>query len=181
MEKAYEQYENRLEQELLRLCTSLGKLSSAMLVSEDIEARWKEMAPDYMADALPQIAEYPEAAVAWAGYLGMAVAHQWDEAWASHQNDSYQSYQGPRGFDDMDEHIVSSILGFELDSIQAKNLVNIMMCCTQAALSAIRHEQADPQSKQAFYLFASTEKVMFRIGASLEMKRLGYSWQAMKV
>ena len=179
--KFYEEFENSLEQELLRLCTSLGKLSSAILCTDDLDAVWREFAPSYMSDAVSQIAEFPEAATAWAGYLGMAVAHNWDEDWAAHNGDSYESYYGSRGFDDMDDHIVRDILGFSLDSTEAKEIVNIMMACTQAAIGKIKRENVEPSSKKAFYIFASTVKVMFRIGASLELKRLGYSWTAVPV
>ena len=38
----------------------------------------------------------------------------------------------------------------------------------------IRHEQIEPQSPIAFHVFARAIKVMYRIGAALELKRLGY-------
>ena len=97
-------FEARLTEDMLRLCTSLGMLDGTLLESEDITSKWKELAPEYMADAVPNIKEFPEAAVGWAGYIGLAVAKWWDEDWGKHHNAKYSSLLGPRGFDDMDEH-----------------------------------------------------------------------------
>ena len=74
-------FEARLTEDMLRLCTSLGMLDGTLLESEDITSKWKELAPEYMADAVPNIKEFPEAAVGWAGYIGLAVAKWWDEDW----------------------------------------------------------------------------------------------------
>ena len=74
----------------------------------------------------------------------------------------------------MDEHIVTDILGMPLDSTEAKQLMNILLCCAQKAVTFIRHEQIEHQTVKAFHIFARTVKVMFRTGASIELKRLGY-------
>lgn len=71
-------FEASLLEEMLRFCTSLGMLDGELLESEDIDAKWKEFAPEYMADAVPNINDFPEAAIGWAGYVGLAVAKWWD-------------------------------------------------------------------------------------------------------
>lgn len=171
-----ETYENNLLQEMLRVCTSLGMLDGELLNSEDIDQKWKEWAPEYIAEALPEVNAYPEFAIACAGYAGMAVAKWWDDDWGRHHGEAYESLHGPRGFDDMDEHIVQNILGLSLDSVEAKQIVNIMLCCAQKAVDFIRHEQIEAQTVKAFHIFARSVKVMFRIGAALELKRLGYKF-----
>ena len=77
-------YEKRLQNELLKLCTNYKMLDGVLLSSEDVEGRWEAIALDYMADAVTQINQYPTVAVAWAGYLGMAVANFWDKDWGLH-------------------------------------------------------------------------------------------------
>ena len=67
-------FENKLQEALLRLCTSYHMLDGTLLASDDIDLHWKKLAPEYMADAVPQVREYPTVSVAWAAYLGMAVA-----------------------------------------------------------------------------------------------------------
>jgi hypothetical protein len=163
--------------ELLKLCTQYKVLEGTLLSTEDIDARWHEIAPEYVADAVPNIADYPTVAIAWAGYAGMAIAHLWDEDWTTHCKDGYKSLYGPAGFDDMDENIVQNVLGLSLDSPEAIRLEEVMRGCAQTAITQIRHEQIEGQTTRAFYVFARTARVMFRIGAALELKRLGYRFE----
>jgi hypothetical protein len=174
--KYFETYEENLLQEMLRVCTSLGMLDGELLNSEDIDLKWKEWAPEYIAESLPEVNSYPEFAIGCAGYAGMAVAQWWDTDWGRNHSMKYESLHGPRGFDDMDEHIVQNILGLRLDSVEAKQIVNILLCCAQKAVDMIRHEQIEHQTVKAFHIFARTVKVMFRIGAALQLKRLGYKF-----
>ncbi len=173
----YDTYEENLQREILKMCTSLGMLDGELLGSEDIDQKWKEWAPEYIAEALPEVNSYPDFAIACAGYAGMAVAQWWDSDWGPHHNAAYESLHGERGFDDMDEHIVQKILGLELDSIEAKQIMNILLCCAQKAESFIQHEEIEHQTVKAFHIFARTVKVMFRTGAALQLKRLGYKFQ----
>ena len=174
--KYYEAYEEKLQQEILKMCKSLGMLDNELLSSEDIDQKWKEWAPEYIAEALPEVNTYPEFAIACAGYAGMAVAQWWDEDWGRHHGAAYETLHGPRGFDDMDEHVVQNILKLPLDSVEAKQLVNILLCCAQKATTFIRHEHIEAQTLKAFHIFARTVKVMFRIGSALQLKRLGYKF-----
>ena len=170
-------FEAKLEQELLKLCTSAGMLGGQLLKSDDMEVRWHDLAPEYMADAVPQVRDYPTVSVAWAAYLGLAVAHEWDTAWEARSSATYHSYYGAQGFDDMDEHIVRDILGLPLDGYEAGRLEQIIRRCGEEAVTLIRHEHIEPQSPMAFHVFARACKVMFRIGAALQLKRLGYKFE----
>lgn len=170
-------FEKRLQDELLKLCTNYKLLDGVLLSSEDVEGRWEALALDYMADAVAQINEYPTVAVAWAGYMGMAVAHLWDKDWGLHCNDEYRSLYGDNGFDDMDEHIVRDILGLPLETPYAKEIEEMMRRSAYSVLNLIRHENIQPQSPMAYYTFARAVKVMYRIGAAIELKRLGYKFE----
>ena len=173
----YDTYEENLQREILKMCTSLGMLDGELLSSEDIDQKWKEWAPEHIAEVLPEVNTYPDFAIACAGYAGMAVAAWWDQDWGRHHSEKYEALHGPRGFDDMDEHIVRNILGLKLDSVEAKQIMNILLCCAQKATTFIRHEQIEHQTVKAFHIFARTVKVMYRTGASIELKRLGYKFQ----
>jgi hypothetical protein len=173
----FDTFENNLLKEMLRLCSSHKMLEGTLLASEDIDERWKEYAPEYMADAVPQINSFPAAAIAWAGYVGCAVAHRWDEDWATYASEPYEKLHGAQGFDDMDEHIVQNILGLSLDSEEAKRIEDMMRRCANTAITYIRREEVEAQSTKAFYIFARTTRVLFRIGAAMELHRLGYKFE----
>ena len=85
-------FEERLQQELLRLCTDYHVLDGTLLATEDLDNRWHDLAPEYVADAVEQIRDYPVVSVAWAAYLGLGVAFCWDEDWEASAKASYQSY-----------------------------------------------------------------------------------------
>lgn len=172
----FDSYEENLQREVLRMCTSLGMLEGELLASEDIDQKWKEWAPEYIADALPEVNSYPEFAIACAGYAGMAAAQWWDEDWGRNHGKEYKSLHGPRGFDDMDEYIVQNILGLTLDSVDAQQIMNILLCCAQKAVTFIRHEHIEHQTVKAFHIFARTVRVMYKTGAALQLKRLGYKF-----
>lgn len=173
----YDAFEATLRRELIKLCTEFEMMNGQLLRSDDIDAKWDGFARDYMIDAVHEFNEYPEASLAWAGYLGMGVARHWDEDWRRHASDTYASYYGPRGFDDMDEHILLGVLGYALDSEQAKEVNAMLSRCAQLVLTLIRREGFESQSVEAYYVLIRSAKVMFQIGQSLELYRLGYSFQ----
>ena len=175
----YDVFEKNLRNELVRVCTIANELTGNLLRSDDIDAKWKEFAPDYMDDAMKLIADYPTVSVAWAGYMGMAIAKWWDQDWAVFGAWPYAKLLGKRGFDDMDEHIVRDILGIRLETPEAEKIEELMRQCATTAIGFIRHENIEPQSIRAFYVYARAVKVMFEIGAALELHRLGYKWKKM--
>ena len=156
----YDNFEKALEQDMLKVCTSAGMLDGVMLASDDIDQKWNDYANSYMADAIEQINEYPEVAIAWSLYMGMAVAQWWDVDWLQNKDNEYLKFYGPHGFDDMDD-------------IEEPDSGMIM----QRAISMIRKENIEFGSVKAFYVLSRTVKVMYRIGAALQLKRLGYKFE----
>lgn len=170
-------FEEKVMNELLRLCTSYNALENTLLATDDIDARWDTLAPEYIADAVKEIANYPTVAVAWAAYLGMAVAHEWDKDWELYRDKEYKGYYGSQGFDDMDENILYNVLKIKPDSKEAKEREDMMRRCAQLCITLIRHENIEPQSPTAFYAYAKVAKTMFRIGAAIELKHMGYKFE----
>ena len=175
------EFEAKLTDELLRLCSQYKMLDGVLLATEDIDEYWRKIAPEYMADAVPQIAAYPTVSVAWAAYLGMGVAFGWDVDWSTFSGVAYQFYYGKQGFDDMDEHIVGDLMGVALDGDEARSIEEIIRRCGESAVARIRHEQIEPQSQLAFHVFARACRTMFRIGAAMELKRLGYHFEPLNL
>lgn len=174
-------FEEKLQNGLLRLSTSYGMLGGTLLATDDIDELWHDLAPEYVADAVTQIQDYPTVSVAWAAYLGMAIAHRWDNDWDKCKKAEYKSYYGNDGFDDMDEHIIRDIIGLKLDSQEAKDIEMMIRRMAQTTVNLIRHEQIEPQSPMAFHVFARAIKVMYRMGAALQLKRLGYKFEKMSL
>ena len=67
-------FTEKLSDTLVKQCTADKMLDGKMLLVEELNEKWRTSAPEYMVDAVPQIAEYPSAAIAWACYVGMGAA-----------------------------------------------------------------------------------------------------------
>lgn len=170
------QYEQKLQENILRACTSSNYLEGVMLETPDIDNKWKEIAPSYVADAIKEIASYPQVALGWAMYMGMAIAQMWDTDWEGYSKEPnlYEMVRDIRGFDYMDEVVRGEIL--RLDGDDYNKSENIVRQCSQMALDAIRHEMIEPQSPLAFHVYARSVKVLYRVGASIWLHQLGYKF-----
>lgn len=179
----FDKYEEKLTEVLMRLCTDLGVMNGQLLAAEELEENWKEIVPEYMVDAVPQIKDYPTVSVAWAGYLGIGLAVLWDRDWAKYKDDPnlYKFFVQPRGFDCMDEFILEELLGVKLESKEFLEVEGVMRSCAKTAVDMIRKEEIESQSPDAFYVFARSVKVLFKIGVSVALKRLGYKYEKVTV
>ena len=170
-------FENKLQQELLRLLKDLKLSDGKLLANDDIDGRWESLGPEYLADAVLEIRDYPAVSVGWAAYLGMAVAQEWDTEWEEKSKQPYKSYHGSRGFDDMDEHILADVLGMPLNGSEAKALEKAVQSLAQKTVSMIRAERVEPRSVTAYHVFMKSSKVMYRIGAAIRLRQLGYKYE----
>ena len=176
-------FAENLSKAVVKQCTDDKLLDGQMLTVEELNEKWRTSAAEYMAAAVPQIAEYPLAAIAWACYMGMGAAVLWDKAWGEYKDteDWYSLMASPRGFDEMDEYVVECLVGYSLTSAEAQKLENTIRKCAYLAETFIRTEGVEPQSVMAFHIFARTAKVFFELGVSLELYHRGYKYVKMNV
>ncbi len=182
MEENYKEYldsfEQRLENGLKKICTGASLLGEDYPSSADIDSKWADYVKEYIADAVENFTSFPDAAISWAAFLGMGVAHRWDRDWDLFKDEPYSNYYGSRGWDDMDEHICNDII--KLSDEEKKLIVSTLQSCAIAVTSYIRHEGIEAQTALGFYALARSYGAMFRLGAAIELKRLGYRYQAVQ-
>lgn len=173
-------YEKELMQHLLKMLTSMQLLDGQLLESPDITEKWETLLPAYIQDAIPEITKYPSVSLGWAMYLGMAVARYWDEDWSTYgsKEDLYEQIRDIRGFDYMDEVIRGNILHLEGEGFD--QMEKNVQSCAQQTLARIRHEQIEPQSPMAFHVYVRSIKVLYQLGAAIELKALGYKFEKIK-
>ena len=171
------EFSERIKTALLTYLSAQGLVDQRLAESPDIDEMWDKVAPMFVKDAVREVAEYPTVALGWAMYLGMAVAHFWDEDWATYsaKDNLYIYLRDKRGFDYMDEVVRGEILGLDQDAFA--QMEKTVQNCAANVWSTIRHEQVEPQSPAAFKVFVAAVKVLYTIGAAMELKRLGYSMQ----
>ena len=174
----FEHYEQRLEALLASMQGSEGRLMDI----DELEERWHEFAPEYMADAVSQINSYPAFTLAVAAYVGMALAIWWDKNWNAHKSTTYADLRRlGGGFDTIDEYILKSVIGVEPDSEAREEIENTMRTLSHTVMTAIMHEDIEKQTTRAFYILARSAKVMFRAGVTIQLKRLGYRYEKVPV
>lgn len=166
-----DRYSEELTEYLLKLATGAGYLDGELLSSPDIDDAWLGYSAEFYADAVHNFNEYPEYCLACAGYLGMAVAHLWDADWEKYSKTAYSYFLGPRGFDDMDDHITGNILR------EGERSVAAMESCSAAANHFLFKSGAEPGTAKAYRLFLKSMEVMYRIGAAIELRRAGYRFE----
>ena len=169
-----DRFEQLLEDGLLKICSGAGLLPGELVRNPDLDALWDVYIKDYIADAVVNFNEYPEAALAWAGFLGLGTAWAWDAGWQKYKDRPYRKWYGSRGWDDMDEHILRDVLGLPLDSHEAKKISDTLQSCALAVLGLLQHEGVETQTSRGFYLLARAYTVLYRVGAAIELDRLGY-------
>ena len=166
-----EKYREDLTQYLLEVCTGNGSLKGELLGSPDIDSAWVRLLPSYYGDAVREFNAYPEYCLGCAGFLGMAVAYLWDKDWSKYSEVQYSFFQGERKFDDMDDYITDNILRDRKHSVPA---------IQSSALSAYHYlmrQSPEPGTADAYRKFLVTGEVMFKVGAAIELCRLGYKME----
>jgi len=176
IEPMLDSFQKTLEGGLLKICSMAG-LASEMLVSPDMDGRWDALVKDYVADAVENFNEYPNAALGFAAYLGMAVACDWDTDWKRNCSKKYSRYCGKRGFDDMDDYICDEVL--HLDPERKQKIASCLLACVDATLGLIKHENIEVQTKYGFFVLVRCYTAMFRLGCSIELASLGYRMEAL--
>ena len=170
----FEKYEGELVDRLVELCTDRGLMDGMLLSSPDITAKWESLALEYSGDAVREFNAYPEVVLAWTAYIGMAVACWWDKDWVRYKDQGYSSLVGPRGFDDLDEHVTRDILKHPLNSKEAADIAGNLAFLAGDAYSFMMRQRVEPQSVDAFNIFRHTLSAMYRVGAAIELKALRY-------
>ena len=179
----FNKFEEKLETSLIEIATAKGMLDGKLYIVDELVEKWDEIAPEYLADAIKEIKDYPTVAIAWSGYIGMGIASLWDTVWEDYSKRSniYAEFSAPRGFDCMDEYVLEEMLNLQLESQEAVELENLMRSLSNTALTLIRKENIEPMSSDAFYIYARTIKIMFKIGVSVILKKLGYKYEKVTV
>jgi len=162
---------------MLKYCTDLGYLSGTWLKSEDIDGRWRDLGPEYCAEAAGEFNEYPEFCLACAGFLGMAVAALWDTDWVRYSTRDYAFFKGPGGFDTMDEHILRQLLNMPEGSQEEHAAVQKMQSCSTEMYHMMCKSSVERGTADAYRLFLSAVTVMYKLGEAIELHRLGYKFE----
>ena len=180
MESAISQpFINRLHNSLVNQCVTKGIIDNKIFDVQDLDEIWDKSAPQYLADAVNEIADYPMVAIAWAAYFGIGSAALWDADWekAKNINDIYLYLRDMRGFDYIDEFVMEKMMHLSENNQHRIKIDDTLQECAQLALSLIRKEEIEPSSIEAYQMFAITAELFYKLGYTIALTELGYKIQ----
>ena len=169
-----ELFEDKLHQDLHQFLLSMNEVDERLPECPDVEDKWEEIAQAYLPDGIREFQDYPSASLGWMMYIGMAVAKMWDDEWEiySKVDDLYAYMRDKRGFDSMDEYIREEVLLLSgADYVALEKLVGE---CASRVYNALRRQNIEPGTKEAFSAYVSCLHQLYLMGAAVQLKRMGY-------
>ncbi len=182
-------YAENLTKRLMEFAKEKGYMDEMMLDVEELNEIWNKVAPEYMVDAVPEVTKYPIVSIAWACYFGMGAASLWDQDWEKYSKVAslYDEIRSKKGFDHMDDYVTEDIMlkgsNYEgkFDIEKREKINSFIYEAANIAHTLIRKENVEPQSEQAFYIFAKTTSIFYQLGVSLALFILGYKYHKVTI
>lgn len=167
-------FEDKLHQDLHHFLLTMEEVDERLPECSDVEDKWEEIAKSYLPDGIREFNDFPSASLGWMMYIGMAVAKFWDTEWDSYTkiDDLYVYMRDKRGYDSMDEYIREEVLG--LSGNDYALLEKLVGECASRVYNALRHQNIEPGTKEAFDAYVSCLHQLYLFGAAMQLKRMGY-------
>ena len=169
-----EKFENMIRQDLHQFLLSMKEVDARLPECPDVEDKWEQIVKAYIPDGIREFQDYPSASLGWMMYIGMAVAKLWDTEWDiySKLDDLYTYLRDKRGYDHLDEYIREEVLQQTGDDYTA--LEKLVGECASRVYNALRHQDIEPGTKEAFNAYVSCLHQLYLMGAAMQLNRMGY-------
>ena len=169
-----EKFENMIRQDLHQFLLSMKEVDARLPECPDVEDKWEQIVKAYIPDGIREFQDYPSASLGWMMYIGMAVAKLWDTEWGiySKLDDLYTYLRDKRGYDHLDEYIREEVLQQTGDDYIA--LEKLVGECASRVYNALRHQDIEPGTKEAFNAYVSCLHQLYLMGAAMQLNRMGY-------
>jgi len=169
-----ENLEEQLHDDLHQFLLSMKEVDEQLPECPDVEEKWEPIAKAYIPDGIKEFQNFPTASFGWMMYIGMAVAKMWDTDWTTYSKmeDLYVYMRDKRGYDAMDEYIREEVL--LLQGIDYTALEKLTGECASRVYNAMMHQHIEPGTKEAFNAYVACLHQLYLMGASMQLKRMGY-------
>ena len=177
-------FEEQLHQDLHKFLQSMKEIDARLPECPDVEEKWERIAKAYVPDGIREFFaeqsgkaernDFPSASLGWMMYIGMAVAKFWDAEWEIYSkiDDLYAYMRDKRGYDAMDEYIREDVL--LLRGIDYNVLEKLVGECASRVYNALRHQNIEAETKEAFYAYVSCLHQLYLFGVAMQLNRMGY-------
>ena len=167
-------FEEQLQKDLHQFLVSMKEVDERLPECPDVEDKWEEIARAYIPDGIREFNDFPSASLGWMMYIGMAVAKYWDTEWEIYSKieNLYAFMRDKRGYDCMDEYIREEVL--LLSGVDYTVLEKIVGECASRVYNALRHQNIEPGTKDAFNAYIACLHQLYLMGCAMQLKRMGY-------
>ena len=167
-------FEMELCQDLHQYLLSVKEIDARLPECPDVEEKWEQIAEAYIPDGIREFNDFPSASLGWMMYIGMAVAKFWDAEWTiySKVDNLYVYMRDKRGYDSMDEYIREDVLLLRGEDYAM--LEKLVGECASRVYNALRHQNIEPGTKEAFEAYVSCLHQLYLFGAAMQLNRMGY-------
>ncbi len=172
-------FEEQLHQDLHQFLQSMKEIDVRLPECPDVEEKWEQIAKAYIPDGIREFNDFPSASLGWMMYIGMAVAKFWDAEWEIYSKieDLYDYMRDKRGYDSMDEYIREDVL--LLRGVDYTVLEKLVGECAFRVYNALRHQNIEPGTKEAFNAYVSCLHQLYLFGVAMQLNRMGYYMKKM--
>ncbi len=167
-------FEEKVREDLTSFLQYKGALDQHVPECPDVEEKWAMIGRAYLPDASKEFQEYPVVSLGWIMFVGMAMAYYWDTDWVANadRTDYYEALREKDGFDNLDETVVKTVLGYEGEA--ADKVIELVAECASRVHSLLTHEQVENGTEAAFGCFVAALHQMYLAGMEMELNALGY-------
>ena len=151
-----ENFEEQLRSDLHQYLLSMQEVDERMPECPDVEEKWAETLQAYLPDGIREFQDFPSASLGWMMYIGMAVAKMWDTEWDIYsKKDNLYAY-----------------LRTALEKVVGE--------CASRVYHALRHQNIESGTKEAFNAYVSCLHQLYLFGAAMQLNRMGYHMTQMQ-
>jgi len=166
--------ETEIKNDLHGYLLSICEVDQLLPQCSDVEERLESILTSYLPDGIREFNAYPTVSLGWMMYIGMAVARFWDKEWEVYSKikDLYIYIRDQRGYDNMDDFIRQDVLS--LSGEEASSLEKLIGECASRVYNRLVHKGIEPGTKDALQAYISCLSLLYRMGISVQLKRMGY-------
>lgn len=174
MKEQVDAFQAKVRDNLIEFLQKKEALDERVPECPDVEEKWGVIARAYLPDGAREFAEYPVVSLGWMMFMGMAMAYYWDKDWEKYSKDDelYQQLRDKAGYDNFDETVVQSLLGYAGEA--AEKITGLVQDCAARVLNLLNHEPVEPGTEAAFGSYIAALHQLYLAGMAMELNALGY-------
>lgn len=167
-------FEAKVREDLIGFLQRKEALDAHVPECPDVEERWSEIARAYLPDGAREFQQYPVVSLGWMMLVGMAMAYYWDIDWTKYsaKKDIYESLRDIKGYDNMDEAVVETVLGYAGEA--AEKITELVAECASRVYGLLNHEHVEPGTQAALGCYVAALHQLYLAGMATELNALGY-------